>query len=152
LPVRPNRLVPVLAAACACSAAVAAVKPETAIRYRQGVYTVIGWNFAPLAQMVRGKTAWDQAEFARRAERIAFLAPQLLEGFPAGSDTGAKTAAKAGIWSHMDDFRAKMDDLVTQSRRLAEVARGGDEAQMKEQFRQTAGACKACHDQYRDEE
>ena len=149
---RPTRFVLAVLGACAAVTAIAAVKPETAIRYRQSVYTMIGWNFAPLAQMVKGKAAWDAAEFARRADRIAFLAPQLLEGFPAGSDTGAKTEAKPAIWQDMDDFKAKMDDLVTQSRALAEVAKSGDEAKMKEQFRQTAGACKACHDKYRNEE
>ena len=132
--------------------ATAAPKPEAAIAYRQGVYTMIGWNFGPLAQMVRGKTAWDAADFAKRAERIAFLAPQLLEGFPEGSDTGAKTDAKPEIWKNMDDFKSKMDDLVKQSKLLADVAKGGDEAKMKEQFKQTAGACKACHEKYRNED
>lgn len=132
--------------------AVAAVKPETAIAYRQAGYTMLGWNFGPMAQMVRGKAPWDAAEFARRAERVASIAPQLLEGFPEGSDTGATTDAKPEIWKNMDDFKAKMDDLVKQSKLLAEVAKSGDEAKMKEQFKQTAGACKACHEKYRNEE
>ncbi|HEU4662740.1 MAG TPA: cytochrome c [Dokdonella sp.] len=132
--------------------ATAAVKPETAIAYRQAGYTMLGWNFGPMAQMVRGKAPWDSAEFARRAERVALIAPQLLEGFPEGSDTGATTDAKPEIWKNMDDFKAKMNDLVEQSKRLAEVAKSGDEAKMKEQFKQTAGACKACHDKYRSEE
>ena len=34
---------------------------------------------------------------------------------------------------------------------LAEVAKG-DEAKRKEQFKKTAGACKACHDKYRNED
>lgn len=132
--------------------AAAAVKPETAIEYRQSVYTMIGWNFAPMGEMVKGKTAFNAAEFSKHAERIAFLAPQLLEGFPQGSDTGAKTQAKPGIWTHMDDFKSKMSDLVTQSKALAEVARGGDEAAMKAQFKKTAGTCKACHDDYRSKD
>jgi len=130
----------------------AAVKPETAIAYRQAGYTMLGWNFGPMAQMVRGKTPWDAAEFARRAERVALIAPQLLEGFPEGSDTGATTEAKPDIWKNMDDFKLKMDDLVKQSKLLAEVAKSGDEAKMKEQFKQTAGACKACHEKYRSED
>jgi len=130
----------------------AAVKPETAIHYRQSVYTMIGWNFMPLAQMVKGKTAFDAAEFSKHAERIAFLTPQLLEGFPTGSDTGAKTQAKPDIWKNMDDFKSKMDELVKQSEALAEVSRTGDEAKMKEQFKKTAGACKSCHDKYRDKD
>jgi cytochrome c556 len=132
--------------------AAAAVKPETAIAYRQAGYTMLGWNFGPMAQMVRGKAPWDAAEFARRAERVASIAPQLLEGFPEGSDTGATTDAKPEIWKNMDDFKAKMDDLVKQSKLLAEVAKSGDEAKMKEQFKQTANACKACHEKYRNEE
>src|SRR4051794_28216220 len=98
--------------------AAAAVKPETAIAYRQAGYTMLGWNFGPMAQMVRGKTPWDPAEFARRAERVALIAPQLLEGFPEGSDSGATTEAKAEIWKNMDDFKLKMDDLVKQSKLL----------------------------------
>ena len=144
-----------LVAACATAAATAAAaapSPETAIHYRQAGYTMLGWNFGPMAQMVRGKAPWDAAEFARRAERVAGIAPQLLEGFPDGSDKGATTDAKAEIWKNMDDFRTKMDDLVKQSKLLAEVAKGGDEAKMKEQFKQTAGACKACHEKYRSEE
>ena len=130
----------------------AAVKPETAIAYRQAGYTMLGWNFGPMAQMVRGKTPWDAAEFARRAERVALIAPQLLEGFPEGSDSGATTEAKAEIWKSMDDFKLKMDDLVKQSKLLADVAKSGDEAKMKDQFKQTAAACKACHEKYRSED
>jgi len=140
------------AAACAVALpALAAPPPEATIRYRQAGFTMLGWNFGPMAQMVRGKSPWDAAEFARRAERVALLAPQLLEGFAQGSDTGATTDARPEIWKNMDDFRAKMDELARQSKLLAEIARSGDEAKMKEQFKQTAGACKACHDRYRSE-
>jgi len=145
----------ILAGAVALGAtaiASAAVKPETAIAYRQAGYTMLGWNFGPMAQMVRGKTPWDAAEFARRAERVALIAPQLLEGFPEGSDSGATTEAKAEIWKSMDDFKLKMDDLVKQSKLLADVAKSGDEAKMKDQFKQTAAACKACHEKYRSED
>uniref|UniRef100_UPI002622C9A6 c-type cytochrome n=1 Tax=Dokdonella sp. TaxID=2291710 RepID=UPI002622C9A6 len=69
--------------------AAAAVKPEDAIRYRQAAYTMIGWNFGPMGQMVKGKTPWNPGEFAQRADRVAALAPQLLEGFPEGSQSGA---------------------------------------------------------------
>lgn len=130
-------------------AAGAAVKPETAIHYRQAAYTMIGWNFGPMAQMVRGKTPWDATAFARHAERVAFLAPQLLEGFPEGSGSGADTEAKPEIWTDRDGFRSKMDDFVRESKLLAEASRGGDEAKAKAQFKTTAGACKACHEKYR---
>jgi cytochrome c556 len=129
--------------------AVAAVKPETAIHYRQAAYTMIGWNFGPMVQMVRGKSPWDGAAFTRHAERVASIAPQLLEGFPEGSGSGAETEAKPEIWTDADGFKVKMDDFVRESQRLAEVARTGDEAKTREQFKTMAGTCKACHDTYR---
>jgi len=141
-----------VAAALASALAAAAVKPETAIHYRQSVYTMIGWNFAPMVAMIKDKTPWDSAEFAKHADRIASLTPQLLEGFPEGSDKGAETEAKPEIWQNMDDFKSKMSDLVRETKALSDVAKAGDEAKTREQFKKTAGACKSCHDKYRSEE
>ncbi len=138
-----------LAALLSTTVAGAAGKPEDAIHYRHAAYTVIGWNFGPMAQMVKGKLPWDAKDFALRADRVAAMAPQLLEGFPEGSDTGIKTDAKPEIWKDMADFKAKMDDFVKESQQLAAVAKGGDEAKMKEQFGKTAETCKSCHQKYR---
>ena len=141
-------------AAALLSAAVtaAAVKPETAIHYRQSVYTMIGWNFSPMNAMVKGKIPFDGKEFAKHAERIAMLTPQVLEGFAKGSDKGAETDAKPEIWTHFDDFQSKLNDLIDESKAMSEVAAGGDEANMKEQFKKLGGACKACHDKYKKKE
>lgn len=129
----------------------AAVKPETAIHYRQSLFHVIMWNFAPLNDMVRGKAPFDARQFALRAQRIAELAPQLGEGFPPGSESGVQTDAKPEIWKDPADFQAKLDAFTQQSRALAEVAKGGDEAKIKEQFQKTAGTCKGCHEKFRAE-
>ena len=141
-----------VAALLATVIAAAAVKPEAAIHYRQSVYTIIGWNFRPMVDMIKDKTPWDSATFSKHADRLAFLAPQLLEGFPEGSDKGAETEAKPEIWKNMDDFKSKMNDLVRETKNLADVAKAGDEAKTREQFKKTAGACKSCHDKYRSEE
>jgi cytochrome c556 len=138
-----------LIAAGICAEAIAQPKPEDVIEYRQAAMTMIGWNFGALAAMVKGKTAWDAKEFSLRAERLHTLAPQALEGFAKGSDKGAQTDAKADIWTHPEDFRSKYDDLVTQTSALSEIAKTGDEAKMKEQFKKTGAACKACHEKYK---
>ena len=138
------------------SAAVAATafaqrKPDEVIAYRRSAMTMIGWNFGPLSAMVKGKIAFDAKEFDQHAERIALLAPQVLEGFAKGSDKGAKTDAKPEIWTHFDDFKSKLDDLIEQSKTLSEVAKTGDRAKMQDQFKKVGGACKACHDKYKEE-
>ena len=136
-------------AALLCASAAARPKPENVIEYRQAAMTMIGWNFGPLAAMVKGKLPWDAKLFALHADRIASLAPQVLEGFAKGSDKGATTDAKAAIWTHFDDFKSKYDDLVTQTKALSATAHAGDETAMKDQFKKTAGACKACHEKYK---
>lgn len=131
--------------------AAAQMKPEVVIEYRRAAMTMIGWNFGPMSAMVKGKIPFDAKEFAKHAERIAALAPQALEGFAKGSDKGAETDAKADIWTHFDDFQSKLNDLVNESKTLSDVAKGGDEAKMKEQFKKVGGACKACHDKYKQD-
>ena len=125
------------------------IPPDKVIHYRQGVYTMIGWNFGPMGAMVKGQVPFDAAEFSKRAERVAWLAQQIEEGFPPGSDTGATTDAKPGIWQDFADFQAKLADLQRESQALATTAKAGDEAATKAQFIKTAGTCKACHDVYR---
>jgi cytochrome c556 len=142
-----------LALLCAVGTATAQMqhKPENVIHYRQAVMGLMGWNFSSLSAMVKGKTAWDATEFALRAERLEWLAPQIAEGFTKGSNTGAETDAKAEIWTDFEDFQAKIEDYVAEAKALNEAAKSGDEARMREQFKKTAASCKACHDKYKSD-
>lgn len=142
-----------LAAVCAAFAAsLPAHTPEDdAVEYRQGLMTVIGWNFAPLGAMVKGKTAFDPAAFALHADRIAYLSDQVVEGFPKGSDKGAHSEAKAALWANLDDFNDKAKTFNSEAKTLAEIARSKDEAKTKAQFKKVAAACKACHEKYKND-
>ncbi len=128
----------------------APAKPADVVHYRQSVMGLIGWNFAPLSAMVKGKSAWDAKEFSLRAERIRSLSSQALEGFTNGpANGGVETDAKPDIWNDLADFRARLDEFIAEAKALDEAARSGDEAKMKEQFHKTAETCKACHDKYK---
>ena len=145
-------LVAPLLAACISlfsGTAFAQAKPEDAIKYRQGVYRVIGWNFAPMAAMVKGDRPYDAAAFARNADIVAYMSKLPLEGFVPGSEAG-ETKAKPEIWLDMDDFKVKLEKMQGEAAKLAEIAKGGDFAAIKTQFGETGKACKACHDKYRD--
>ncbi|HET7843788.1 MAG TPA: cytochrome c [Xanthomonadales bacterium] len=151
------RTLPAWSLAFACLAASAAPpappppieKPADAIAYRQSVYRMIRWNFVPMAEMTRGKRTWDTSEFARRASRVAWLAQQLEEGYPSGSDHGAITDAKPEVWTNWTDFSSKLADLRRASKALAETATHGDRAAMEAGFAKLGGTCKACHDEYK---
>jgi cytochrome c556 len=148
--IRPARLALIVAGLAAAGVAVAqSAAPDRAIKYRQNVYSLVGWNFTAMSQMVRGQRDFDPAEFARRAERVAQLSLMLDEGFPPGSDRGARTEALPAIWSNRAGFDAKMADFQREAAALATIAKGGDADAAKAQFGKTAGTCKACHDQYK---
>jgi cytochrome c556 len=138
-----------LLATFAASAQVAvAQKPEDAIKYRQGVFSVIGWNFGSMAAMVKGEKEWNQEVFARNAEIVAFMSKLPAEGFTPGSDRG-NTKAKPEIWQNMNDFTRKLEAMQAEVAKLAEVSKGGDARAMRAQLSEAGKACKACHDEYR---
>ena len=126
-----------------------AQKPEDAIKYRQGEFAVIGWNFGSMAAMAKGKKPYNAEEFARNAEIVAFMSKLPLEGFTPGSETG-DTRAKPDIWLNMEDFKAKLEKMQQEVDALAKVAKTGNFDASKDQLGEAGQACKSCHDKYRE--
>ncbi len=137
-------------AAMVAGSALAQAKPEDTIAYRQGVYKIMGWNFGPMAAMVKGERPYDKAAFVRHAENVAYVSTLAYEGFGAGTDKGAATKAKAEIWTKMDDFKAKMTKMNEETAKLAAVSKVGSLDDIKKQFGAVGASCKACHDDYRN--
>jgi len=122
---------------------------EAAIKYRQSGFQMISWHVKPMGAMIQGKTDWDLALFQKHANAIASLAPLPINGFIPDSDMG-DTHAKPEIWENWEDFNAKMNALIQETKTLAEVASNGNQDAIKEQFIKTAGTCKSCHKKYRE--
>lgn len=146
-----TRLLLAASALCVAAATFAHTHEDPAVDYRMGLMTVVGWNFGTMGGMVKGKIPFDATEFAKRADRVAYLSDQLVEGFPKGSEKGEHSSAKAAIWANFDDFQSKAGDFSREAKLLATVAKGGDDTKSKEQFKKVAGTCKACHDKYKEE-
>ncbi|HKE43963.1 MAG TPA: cytochrome c [Steroidobacteraceae bacterium] len=126
-------------------------KAEQAIKYRQSVYKVILWNFGPMHGMAEGKIPYDATDFAKRAERVATMAPMLLEGYPPGSNTDAPTRAKPEIWQNFDEFSKLMHNMEDKAAALASVAKEGSLDKSRAAANELGDACKACHDKFRAE-
>ena len=126
-------------------------KPQDAAKYRQSVYTIIGWNFKPIGAMIKGEIPFDAAAVARHAQYVELMSKAALEGFPKGSgpDAVKNTEAKAEIWTNWSQFETAMSNFQQESGKLAEVAKGGDQAAIKAQFGKTAETCKACHKEFK---
>jgi len=131
------------------SSFVIAADAEKAIKYRRGVFNVMGWNFGSMAAMVKGKIPFDANLFARNAEIVAFMSQLPLEGFVEGSDEG-DTKARSEIWLNMEDFEAKMKKMQKEVSVLAEISKKGNFDASKSQLKEVGVTCKGCHDDYRN--
>lgn len=116
---------------------------------RQSYFAIVGMTFGPMGDMVKGKIEWNDAQFAAWADDLAAVSKVSVErGFAPGSEKG-KTRAKPAIWENTDDFAQKLANFRSEAAALALAANAGDKAATIEQFKQTDGACKACHDNYK---
>lgn len=123
-----------------------------AIEARKAVFILIGANFKPLGDVLKGATPYDAAEAQKRVARVAFLAELLSDVFPDVSNTGEpETKAKADVWANRADFEKKLKEFQADANALIQVnfkERGATEA-FKTALAAVGQDCKACHDSYR---
>jgi cytochrome c556 len=121
-----------------------------AVLARQAHYKELNAAFRGLNEQLKSETP-DKAAIGVGAAKMKALAADLPSWFPKGSgpEAGAKTAAKAEVWTDAEGFAAAATKLQAETAKLAEVAASGDMDAVKAQVRATTGACKICHDKYR---
>jgi cytochrome c556 len=120
-------------------------KPEDVVQFRQGVYKVIGWYSAPLGAMAKGDIPFDANTVARNAEIVAQMSKIAPDAFVRGSNVG-DSAVESQVWSHPEEFKAKMEAFQKEAAKLAEVAKGSDVDAVRAQIGETG---KACHEDFR---
>lgn len=119
---------------------------------RQGLFKVIGSYFGPVVGMARGQIPYDGARVAYSAQKIEALAAMIPDVLRTDTrDFGIDTGALDGVWENLEDIAAKASDLEAAAAALQAAAGESQEAAMGA-FRKTGGACKACHDEYRQKD
>ena len=142
-------LVVLLSAALSLPAIAHIERSEPLQSLRQSYFAIVGMTFGPMGDMVKGDIDWNGEQFAAWASDLAAVSSVTVErGFAPGSDKG-KTRARPEIWDNKADFEEKLGNFRMEAAKLAEVAATGDRQAIAGQFRQTGGACKACHDNYK---
>jgi cytochrome c556 len=141
----------VLASVGACAALPATAqfaRPDEAIKYRQGAWTVLNVHFTRVGNMVRGRLPFDARVAQQDAEVVATLARLPAAAFGPGTDTPGDKA-RPEIWTEPARFRELNERLVTETGRLQAAARTQDLDQIKAAYGAAANTCKECHDAYR---
>ena len=128
---------------------VAQADVDKTVDYRQSIFTIVGWNFGPLRAMAQGKIDFDAAKAQRHAGRISQMSMMIDDAFPPDSINGDSDALP-GIWENWEDFQMKASNLQAAASALVEAAATGDQESTTTAFAKLGGACKACHDDYKD--
>ncbi|HEY7903685.1 MAG TPA: cytochrome c [Casimicrobiaceae bacterium] len=127
------------------------VRPDRAIKYRQGVMTAINWHLGILGAMAKGSRPYDKDIALRSATFLDELVQMPWDGFVPGSDKGAPTKAKPELWTEPAKFKEHQDALLAQTPKLVAAAKTGDLAQLKPAVGAVGKVCNACHDDFREE-
>jgi cytochrome c556 len=126
---------------------------KKAIEVREAVMTITGWNIVPAAGMVKEKIPYDAREFQIHAERLHFAMSMVADAFK--TDTrgfGLKTEAMDKIWEDNEEFLRLAKEAEDASAALAAAAASGNFAEVKEPFMEVGKTCKACHDEFKEED
>jgi cytochrome c556 len=125
-------------------------KNEDAVEYRKGAFFVMGTHFGRIGAMVQGKVPFDGAAAAANADIVMQMSKLPFAGFVEGTAGTTKGTPKASVWTErakFDEGAKKMQDAVAN---LAVAAKANNLETLKTAFGAAGGACKSCHDDYRN--
>ena len=126
-------------------------KPEDAVKYRKAAYPVMATHFGRIGAMAQGRAPFDAAAAAANAEIVVEMSKLPFAGFVEGTSGTEKGTPKPNVWSE----RAKFDELAKKMQeevvKLQAATKTGNFDQVKGAFGNAAGACKNCHDNFRNQ-
>ena len=125
-------------------------KPEDAVKYRKSAFTVMGNHFGRIGAMAQGRVPFDANVAAANADIVVTMSKLPYAGFVEGTGGSEKGAPNAKVWSDRAGFDAAAKKMQDEVVKLAAAARTNNLDAMKTAFGSAGGACKACHDDYRN--
>jgi cytochrome c556 len=123
---------------------------EKAVKTRQGLFDVQAFAFGPVGAMLKGAPV-DAPVAQKEAARIQMTAGMIPEVFQLDTRKfKVTTKARETIWGKKSDFDQKASDLQTAAANLEMAAKKGVSSGILEAAEKVGGACKACHDDFRE--
>lgn len=137
--------------------AVAQVKPDDAIKFRQSGYSFMAWNMTKLkAMLVDNPASFNKDQAVAAANSIQAIANSGMGAlYVPGSDKGKgwkETRVKPELFTDKDGVGKVAMAFNKEANELAKVAASGDAAALKAQFGKVGEACKGCHEKFRKED
>lgn len=141
----------VAALATALPAAAQFQKPEDAVKYRKAGFTLMAAHFGRMGAMAQGRVPFDATSAAANAELVTTLSKLPFAGFVEGTSGTEKGQPNAKVWSERAKFDAAAKKMQDEMAKLAVAAKANNLDTLKAAFGATAGTCKSCHDDFRNQ-
>jgi cytochrome c556 len=100
--------------------------------------------------MATGRAPYDAKAAVDNAEVVAMVSHLPWAGFMPGTDKVGNTKAKPEIWTEQAKFKEHQEKLTGETAKLLAAAKTNNLDNLKAAFQSTAGACKSCHDAFRN--
>ena len=144
-------LLALLTTTLAAGTAVAQVKVEDAIKFRQSGYGFMAWNMARIKANVEG--TYNKEEVIKAANVIQAIANSGMGAlYVPGSDKGTgweATRAKPAIFTDKEKVGKVAMAFNKEANEMAKVAATGDAAAVGAQLGKLGDTCKGCHDDFK---
>ena len=128
----------------ACALVVHASEEEA--EYRHDVMEAIGGHFGAIIKIVRGEVPHED-HLNTHVDAIAGLSKLTGDLFPEDSAGGE---ALPKIWEEPEKFAEKVDAFKEAAASMKSALDAGDMDGFRGTIRNVGGACKGCHDDYRE--
>ena len=132
-------------AALGAGAVVAADEPQVV---RQEMMKKVGGAMGALSGIAKGEKPYDAEVVTASLTTISEVAKAFPDQFPAGSEAGHETEAKAEIWENIADFKAKADKLGADADTVL-AGLPADQAAVGAALGTIGPNCGGCHEVYR---
>lgn len=131
----------------------AADSPESLVKYRQSVMKSLGGHAGAIAAVVKGQVTYapQVVYHPRSIKEMSIIIPDI---FPPNSTSKdyKKTDALPEIWEQPEKFNKAVQKFQAAAVQFAEVAEGGDQQAIAEEFQALGKTCGGCHKPFRHEE
>lgn len=138
------------------SGALAQLKPEDEIKFRQSGMMFMRWNMGKIKnQVIKNPQTYNREQVITAANAIAAVADSNIEAlFSPETVSGSgwkETRIKPEFFRQPAEVERLIQALKQETNELANVANSGDVQTIKEQFDKTFQACRSCHKKFRNE-
>jgi cytochrome c556 len=142
-----------VALALGCGIAVQALaqtNPNQLIAQRKGAMSLQAKYFGSMLAMAQGRIPYDASTIQRNADYLAVLSQLPWDDFQASTAGAAegRTRAKEDIYKDPAKFKARIDTLQADVKKLVSAAHAGDRDAVNATVRAVGRTCNSCHEAF----